>query len=190
MAADAAQSMRDIVTQFQSFLQSLTLAKKIILFGVIGLIVAGMSGMVYVANRQTWTPLYSNISTADAAPVKEKLDKAQISSQVGPGGTSILVATARVDEARLALARERVTLGSSLGFADLFIGQPSLGETDFQQQVKFRIALEGELSRLINKIQGIRSSKVTLAIPKKTLFVDQEQKSTASVVVEPQTGTQ
>jgi flagellar M-ring protein FliF len=184
MAEEATQSMRDVIGQFQSFFESLTLAKKAVLFAVLAAVVAGMVGMIYVANRETWTALYSNISTEDAATVKDKLDKAQIPSQIGPGGASILVATNRIDEARLALARERVTLGGGLGFADLFVGQAGLGETEFQQQVKFRIALEGELARLVTKIQGIRSAKVTLAIPKKSLFLDQEQKSTASVVVD------
>jgi flagellar M-ring protein FliF len=184
MAEEATQSMRDVVGQFQAFFNSLTLAKRIVLFAVLAVVLAGMVGMIYVANRETWTPLYTNITPEDAAIVKEKLDKSQIPNQVGPGGTSILVATNRVDEARLTLARERVSLGGGLGFADLFVGQTGLGETEFQQQVKFRIALEGELARLITKIQGIRSAKVTLALPKKTLFLDQEQKPTASVVVD------
>ena len=180
----SAASVRDVLGQFQSFFQALTVAKKATLFAVLAVVLAGMAALVYLANRETWTPLYNNVSNEDAAVIKEKLDKSQIPVQIGPGGRSILVPTARADEARIALAREHLSLGGGLGFADLFVGQSSLGETEFQQQVKYRMALEGELSRLVAKINNIRSAKVTLAIPKKSVFLDQDQKPTASVVVD------
>jgi flagellar M-ring protein FliF len=183
-------SVREVLGQFQSFFQTLTVAKKATLFAVLAVVLAGMAALVYLANRESWAPLYSNVSNEDAAVIKEKLDKAQIPVQIGPGGRSILVPTGRADEARLALARERVTLGGGLGFADLFVGQSSIGETEFQQQVKYRMALEGELGRLVGKINNIRAAKVTLALPKKSVFLEQDQKPTASVVVDMTPGTQ
>jgi len=183
-------SVRGVVGQFQTFFQGLNVARRVAMFSVLALVLAGMATLVYLANRETWTPLYNNVSNEDAAVIKEKLDKSQIPVQIGPGGRSILVPTGSADEARLALARERVTLGGGLGFADLFLGQSSLGETEFQQQVKYRMALEGELSRLVAKINNIRAAKVTLALPKKSVFLEQDQKPTASVVVDMTPGTQ
>lgn len=189
MAEERANPVRDVATQFRTFFDNLTLAKRIVLFAVVAVVLAGMAALIFVANRETWTPLYSNISTEDAAIVQETLEQDQISTLVGAGGRSILVPSGQVDEARIVLARERVTLGGGLGFADLFVGQSGIGETEFQQQVKFRMALEGELSRLIGKIRDVRSSKVTLALPKKSLFIEEEQQPTASVVVELNPGT-
>ncbi len=184
MAEERANPVRDVVAQFKAFFDGLSLTRRIILFAVIAVVLAGLTSLILVANRETWTPLYSNISNEDAAIVKEKLDKSQIPTLVGPGGRSILVPSNRADEARIALAHEHVSLGGGLGFADLFVGQSGIGETEFQQQVKFRMALEGELGRLIGKIRDVRSAKVTLALPKKSLFIEQEKKPTASVVVE------
>jgi flagellar M-ring protein FliF len=184
MAEERANPVRDVALQFRAFFDSLNYSKRILLFAVIFVVLTGMASLIYVANRETWTALYSNISTEDAAVVKEKLDQSQIPTLIGPGGRSIMVPSARADEARIALARERVTLGGGLGFADLFVGQSGIGETEFQQQVKFRMALEGEMGRLIGKINNVRSAKVTLALPKKSLFIEQEQKPTASVVLE------
>ena len=184
MAEERANPVRDVATQFRAFFDSLSFGKRAILFSVILVVLIGLASLIYVSNRETWTPLYSNVSPEDAAIVKEKLDQKQIPTLVGPGGRSILVPSNQADEARIALARERVTLGGGLGFADLFVGQSGIGETEFQQQVKFRMALEGELGRLIGKIQDVRSAKVTLALPKKSLFIEEEQKPTASVVVE------
>jgi flagellar M-ring protein FliF len=183
-------SVRDVLGQFQNFFQTLNATLRIAMFAILGVVLVGMATLVYLANRESWTPLYNNVSNEDAAVVKEKLDKAQIPVQVGPGGRSILVPTGRADEARLALAREHVSLGGGLGFADLFIGQSSIGETEFQQQVKYRMALEGELSRLVAKINNIRGAKVPLALPKKSVFLVQDQRPTASVVVDMTAGTQ
>lgn len=188
MAEETAGSMRDVVSQFQTFFQSLTVAKKAILFSVLAVVLVGMVSLIYVANRESWVPLYSGISNEDAAIIKEKLDKSQIPVLVGPGGRSILVPTEMADDARLLLAKERVILGGGLGFIDLFVGETSIGETEFQQQVKFRIALEGELSRLISKLDNIRSAKVTLALPKKSVFLQEEEKATASVMIENASG--
>lgn len=188
MAEESGNSLRDVVGQFQSFFDSLTITKKIILFGVLGVVLMGMVSLVYMANRESWVPLYTGISNEDAAIIKEKLEKAQFPVLVGPGGQAILVPTARADEARLVLAKERVTLGGGLGFAELFLGESSLGETEFQQQVKFRMALEGELGRLIAKLDNVRTAKVSLALPKKSVFLDEEVKPTASVMVEAGSG--
>ena len=189
MAEESANTVRDVAAQFQSFFDSLSFAKKAVLFSVIGVVLLGLAALIYVANREAWTPLYSNISTEDAALVKEALDNAQIPVLIGPGGRSLLVPSNRADEARLALASERITLGGGLGFAELFVGQTGIGETEFQQQVKFRMALEGELGRLISRIRGVRSAKVTLALPKKSLFIEEEDKPTASVVMDLAPGT-
>lgn len=189
MAEESAGNFRDVIGQFQNFFQSLSLAKKVILFAALGVVLIGMVSLVYVANRQSWTPLFSGISAEDAAQVKDKLDQNQIPVLVGPGGRSILVPTGQADEARIVLAKERVILGGGLGFVDLFVGTSGIGETEFQQQVKFRIALEGELSRLINRLSNIQSSKVSLAIPEKSVFLKEESSATASVVVEAASGS-
>ena len=188
MAEETATGFRDVVGQFRTFFESLTIAKKVILFAIVTVVLLGMVGLLYVANRESWTPIFSGISNEDAAIIKEKLEKNQIPVLVGPGGRSILVPTGRADESRIVLAQERVTLGGGLGFADLFLEGAPLGETEFQQRVKFRIALEGELGRLIMRLSPIRNAKVTLAIPQKTLFLEEEQKPSASVVVETSAG--
>ena len=188
MAEDRGNFVGDLRTQFQGFFDSLSMGRRILLFGVLGSVILGMVLLIYVANRESWTPLYSNISNEDAGVIKEKLDQNQIPVLVGPGGRSLLVPSNMADEARIALAQEHVSLGGGVGFMDLFVGQSGIGETEFQQQVKYRVALEGELARLITKIDSIRSAKVTLALPKKSVFLDEEQPPTASVVVEPATG--
>ncbi|GIT04185.1 MAG: hypothetical protein CM1200mP28_14440 [Deltaproteobacteria bacterium] len=65
-----------------------------------------------------------------------------------------------------------------------FFSTPSLGETEFQQGVKYRVAQEGELARLISTINVVKSAKVSLAIPQKTLFTDNQEDPTAAIAPE------
>lgn len=189
MAEEAASVLSEIRTQFQSFFDSLTLGKKIAIFASMAAVLIGMVSIIYVANRDNWVPLYSNISPEDSALIKETLEQNQIATLVGPGGRAILVPAGLADEALLVLAGERISLGGGLGFAELFIGDTGIGETEFQQQVKFRIALEGELARMIGMLSTVKSAKVSLAMPKKSLFIAEEERPTASVVIESRPGS-
>ena len=108
MAEDRGNFVGDLRTQFQGFFDSLSMGRRILLFGVLGSVILGMVLLIYVANRESWTPLYSNISNEDAGVIKEKLDQNQIPVLVGPGGRSLLVPSNMADEARIALAQEHV----------------------------------------------------------------------------------
>ena len=184
MAEENATSIRDISSQFQNFFQTLSVARRLILLSIVSIVLLGLVALIVVTNQETWVPLYSNISNEDAAIIKEKLDQNQIPVQIGPGGRSILVRSDLADEARLALARERISLGGGLGFADLFLDSSGIGETEFNQNVKFRMALEGEIARMIMKINSVRFAKVTLALPKKSLFITKEEKPKASIIID------
>ena len=97
-----------------------------------------------------------NLDPGDAARVVENPGKSNCLPAC-PGGRTIMVEPHLVDQARLTLAREKVVPGSGVGFMDLF-ATPSLGETEFQQNVKYRIAQEGELARLISTLDAVRSA--------------------------------
>ena len=178
--ADQANLISDVRLQFQDFFGSLSLGKRITILAALGVILAGMVSLIFIANRPAWAPLYSNLDPGDAARVVEKLQENQIAYLLAPGGRTIMVEPHLVDQARLTLAREKVVPGRGVGFMDLF-ATPSLGETEFQQNVKYRIAQEGELARLISTLDAVRSAKVSLALPEKSLFAENQEETTASV---------
>lgn len=180
--AEQTGALSDVRLQFQEFFGSLSLAKRITILVALGIVLIGMVSMIFVANRPSWTPLYSNVEPGDAAAIVEKLQENQIPYLLAPGGRTIMVEPHKVDQARLTMAKEKVTPGSGVGFLDLF-STPSLGETEFQQGVKFRVAQEGELARLISTINVVKSAKVSLAIPQKTLFSDNQEEPTAAIAL-------
>lgn len=180
--AEQTSALSDVRFQFQDFFGALSLGKRITILVALGIILIGMVSMIFVANRPSWAPLYSNMEPVDAAVIVEKLKENQIPYLLAPGGRTIMVEPHRVDQARITMAKEKVSPGSGVGFLDLF-STPSLGETEFQQGVKFRVAQEGELARLISTINVVKSAKVSLAIPQKTLFSDNQVEPTAAIAL-------
>jgi flagellar M-ring protein FliF len=69
-----------------------------------------------------------------------------------------------------------------VGF-ELFDKQ-EFGATNFDQEIKFRRALEGELARSIDSLTSVEKSSVSLALPKETLFVSEAIAPSASVMVQ------
>ena len=180
--AEQAGVLGDVRLQFQDFFGSLSIAKRVTVLVSLLIVLVGMVSIIIISNQDSWAPLYSNLETQDAARIVQKLQENQIPYLLGPGGNSVMVHPEMADQARLTLASEKVLPGGGIGFLDLF-EQPALGETEFQQKVKYRIAQEGELARLIGMIESIDRAKVSLAVPQKTLFSDSQEEGSASVAL-------
>jgi len=87
-----------------------------------------------------------------------------------------------VDKVRLEIASSGIQMGGIAGL-EIF-DENNYGATEFQQKIQYKRALEGELARLIMQIKTINSARVSLALPEKSLFIDDEKRPTASVVLE------
>ncbi|MBU2510899.1 flagellar M-ring protein FliF [bacterium] len=174
--------MSDFQTQFQNFFQGLTTAKKIFLFSALGAILIGLISFVYFSQQVTWAPLVSGVTQQDAGNIARKLEELNIEYVLQPGGNTILVPASSVDKVRLDIASSGIQMGGVVGL-EIF-DESNFGATEFQQRIQYKRALEGELVRLITQINVINSAKVNLAIPEKSLFLDEEKRPTASVVVD------
>ncbi|HIO11114.1 MAG TPA: flagellar M-ring protein FliF, partial [Deltaproteobacteria bacterium] len=106
--AEPANFLSDVRFQFQDFFGALSLTKRITILAALGIILIGMVSMIFVANRTSWAPLYSNVEPSDAADIVEILQENQIPYMLAPGGRTIMVEPHRIDQARLTLAKEKV----------------------------------------------------------------------------------
>ncbi len=172
----------DFQTQFQNFFQGLTTAKKIFLFSALGAIMIGLVSFVYFSQQVTWAPLVSGITQQDAGNIVRKLEELNIEYVLQPGGNTILVPADAVDKVRLDIASSGIQMGGVVGL-EIF-DESNFGATEFQQRIQYKRALEGELARLITQMTVVNTAKVNLAMPEKSLFLDEEKRPTASVVVE------
>src|SRR6266511_375917 len=116
---------------------------------------AGLAGVLLVAivlfkiaSQASYTTIMAGIDPAQTSKITSALDQRGIRYELQSGGTALAVDAAHVDDARVALSSQGIGAGGSSPGFELFDKQ-KLGASDFQQQVEYQRALEGEVSRTI-----------------------------------------
>lgn len=140
----------------------------------------GAAAFLY-AKTPDYRVLFSNFSDRDGGAIVATLQQLNIPYKYSDGGSAILVPADQVYDARLKLAQQGLPKGGSVGF-ELMENQ-KLGISQFLEQVNFQRALEGELARSIQSLAAVQSARVHLALPKSSVFVRDQQKPTASVLL-------
>jgi flagellar M-ring protein FliF len=149
----------------------------------VALTVLGLLGWFSMrAGQPGMALLYSELDPRDAGAVAASLDRQKVAYQLGSGGSSILVPEEMVPRLRLSLAREGLPAGGNVGW-EIFDRGESLTTTPFQQDVNRLRAMEGELSRTIRALAGVRAARVHLVLPRREAFSRQVSEAQASVVL-------
>jgi len=171
--------MNNAFRDFIRFVSALPLAKKISIAAVVLLVIAGFGVMFFVVNQENYQVLYNGLSPDDAGAIVTRLKEQNIPYKIASGGSSVMVPEKSVYETRLALAGEGLPGGGTVGF-ELF-DNPDFRTTNFVQQLNYRRALQGELARTIMNFDEVKKAAVFLAIPKESLFVEDEKQPSASI---------
>ncbi len=127
--------------------------------------------------------LYGDLDLQDSGRMVQQLKSQHIPFRLEAGGARILVPASQVPAARVALARNGLPSGGSVGY-ELFDRSDSFAATDFQQRINETRALEGELDRTIRAIHGVRTVRVHLVLPHREPFSSQQQEAQASVLID------
>ncbi|MFN3865157.1 MAG: flagellar basal-body MS-ring/collar protein FliF [Demequina sp.] len=151
-----------------------------------GMFVLGSVALFQWTSTPSMAPLYTNLSPADAAAIVEQLDSTGVAYELANGGGTILVAQPLLYDTRLAVAGAGLPVGSQSGYA--LLDDMSITSSEFQQQMTYQRALEGELAATISAMDGVTMASVKLALPKETVFVSEAQSPTASVFIEAKPG--
>ncbi|MBC3885995.1 flagellar basal-body MS-ring/collar protein FliF [Undibacterium griseum] len=145
------------------------------------LIVAIMVGIWLWSQQPDYKVLFSNFNDRDGGAIVASLQQMNVPYKYSDTGNAILVPENQVHDARLKLAAQGLPKGGNVGF-ELMENQ-KLGISQFLEQVNFQRALEGELARSIQAVSAVQSARVHLAIPKSSVFIREQQKPTASVLL-------
>ncbi len=157
---------------------------------VVGLaLVLGAVALSRWIAQPTWTPLYGNLSGTDASAVVEQLTADGVKYKLTGGGGTVLVPADQVYNLRVELSGKGLTPGDSEGGWQL-LDKQGITATDFQQNVAYRRALEGELAKTLEAMDGVNTAVVHLAIPEKDVFSTEAEKTTASVLLSLAPGTE
>ncbi len=180
------EALRQILSQLKATFNNLSRGKQITL---VTLILGSLAGFIFLmswSGKSEFHPLYTKLNPEDAGIILAKLKEQKIEYRIASNGTTILIPQEHIYETRMKMASEGLPQGSGIGF-EIF-NETKLGMTEFAQNINYQRALQGELSRTINRIGEIESSRVHIVLSEKSLFVEEEEPATASVVLQLQTG--
>jgi flagellar M-ring protein FliF len=140
--------------------------------------------MLKLATAPSYQLLSSGLDPSQTGKITAALDAQGITYQLKNNGTALSVNAAQAAQARVALASGGVSLsGSGTQEGMALLDKTKLGTSQFQQQVTYQRALEGEIAGMINGVQGVSGANVQLVMPDDTLFADESSPATASVML-------
>jgi flagellar M-ring protein FliF len=145
---------------------------------------AVMAVVAVIAARPQTSVLFSNLQPEDSGAIISKLQESKIPYEVD--GTAIKVPSGKVHELRMQLAGQGLPQSGNIGF-ELF-DKTSFGMTEFSQRIEKQRALQGELSRTLDEIDGVMESKVMIATPEPSVFSEKDKDPTASVLLKVRPG--
>ena len=139
--------------------------------------------MMQLASAPSYSTLLTGLDPAQTGKITSTLDTKGIGYELQNGGTALAVDSSKTSQARVALATAGLLGSQQPGFS-LFDKQ-QLGSSNFQQQITYQRALEGQLASTIQSIQGVSSAQVQIVLPnpQDQLFSAQAQPTTAAVLL-------
>ncbi len=172
----------------QSTFAAFTTGQKVVaVLGTLALLLGGF--MVFRwASTPSYAPLYSNLSSSDASAVVEQLDAQGTPYELAGDGTTVMVPRDQVYQSRIDLSAEGLPTGSGGGYS--LLDDQGLTTSDFKERTDFKRAMEGELAKTIEAIDGVETAVVHLAIPEKEVFSKEQDPTTASVLLKTRAGAQ
>ncbi|MGY1601087.1 flagellar basal-body MS-ring/collar protein FliF [Geodermatophilus sp. SYSU D00815] len=176
------------LARIRSVLSTISLGQKVVIgLLALGLVLGGFFFYSWIT-KPTLSPLFSNLSSADASAIVDELNAQGVAYELADGGGTIMVANEQVYDLRLAMSGLGLPAGQDTGYA--LLDEQGITTSEFQQQVTYQRAIEGELASTLEAIDGVNTAVVHIALPKDEVFVTDEGKPTASVLLDLSPGTE
>ncbi|MDO9574219.1 MAG: flagellar basal-body MS-ring/collar protein FliF, partial [Candidatus Contubernalis sp.] len=172
------EEQKTISSSYMDLWQNISRNKKISILVILGALILALILFISQFSSSQMEVLFRGLSHENSSSVLDRLDEMAVFYEVGPGG-SILVHRDKVDELRIRLSSDGGLYSGGIGF-ELF-DQTKLGTTEAERNINYQRALEGELQRTINQIEGVEMARVHLVLPEPSVFLIETSPPTASV---------
>lgn len=127
--------------------------------------------------------IYRNLPMSEAGNARDYLmEEYRIPVKLADGGTTIRVPKDKAEDALVKLAQKNMPGSGIIGY-EIF-DKSSFISTDFEKKVALQRAMNGELSRIIKRFDGVSDARVNVVVPEPTLFSEEQLPTTASVLIE------
>src|SRR5438874_4041147 len=172
--------------QIKTFFTRYSLQQKLALAGSAALVLVLLWALVYFVNRVEYQTLYADLDPQEAQGIVQKLQELKVPYELGTDGRTVKVATDKLAEVRIQLASQGLPESGRIGF-EIF-DRTNFGLTNFQEQVNYQRALEGELARSIMTLSEVEAARVHLVLAKDSLFETADSQTKASVILKLKNG--
>src|SRR6478736_542243 len=167
------QNFDRTLTRLRTTFMSLTLGQRMVaVVGTAALLLAAFMVFRWVSTPN-YAPLYSNLAAEDASAVVDELTAEGVPYELADGGSTIMVPRDKVYSTRITLSGQGLPANTSEGGYSLLDDQ-NMSTSDFQEQTDFKRAMEGELAKTIEAINGVNTAVVHLALPPAKVFADEQ----------------
>ncbi len=167
--------------RIKGYWAGISFSQRMFISGLALVMIAVFVGLMIWMGRPEMSPLYTNLGPEDANRVVKSLEAQNVPYRLEENGTAIMVPADRVHALRIGIAGDNILTGQGIGF-EIF-NDVKFGQTDFVQKLNYRRALEGELARTISEFPGVDGARVHLVIPNRSLFIEEQQQPSASVLL-------
>ena len=172
--------------QLKAFFTRYSLQQKLALTGSAALVLVLLWALVYFVNRVEYQTLYADLDPQEAQGIVQKLQELKVPYELGTDGRTVKVAADKLAEVRIQLASQGLPESGRIGF-EIF-DRTNFGLTNFQEQVNYQRALEGELARSIMTLTEVEAARVHLVLAKDSLFQSSDEQTKASVILKLKNG--
>jgi flagellar M-ring protein FliF len=166
--------------------QKISLIQRALLIAVLLTCVMIGALLVHWARRPDMRMLYQGLAPSEAAKITEKISEKDIPYELRDGGTTIYAPKEDIYQLRLDMAKEGLPVGEQGGYR--IFDDEKIGVSPFVQNVNLKRALQDELAKSIQMIEGVVHARVHIVSPERTLFASEAGKTTASVVLRLRSG--
>jgi len=171
--------LQNLLRQLREIWSKLSVPQQV-LFGLAALAVLGLgAAMTWMGSGTEWRLLYGRLDAAEAGRIVTVLEGQKVPHRIVSGGSAIQVPAEQVHSLRAQLAAKGMPKAEGTGF-EIF-DKPAFGMSDFVQRANYVRAIQGELARTIQQIEGVETSRVMIVLPENRLVIDAQRKATASV---------
>ncbi|MBE3587836.1 MAG: flagellar M-ring protein FliF [Thermoanaerobacteraceae bacterium] len=172
---------KQMLTAFKERWQALPRSRQVLFAAAAAGLLATVVYLGLVIAQPRYAPLFTGLQPKEAGKIAEELKNMKVPYRLEDQGKTITVPEKQVYSTRIQLASKGVLANSGTGF-ELF-DQQKFGVTDFEQQVNYQRALEGELGRTIAGLSEVEQARVHLVLPKESLFLDNQVEPSASILL-------
>jgi flagellar M-ring protein FliF len=158
-------------------------ARRLMLLALVGLsVIAAVGTAAVFLGRPVMQPIYTGLSAQDVSRITSALAEAGVPFDVNEQRSAVLVPFGQTSKARSLLAQKGLPTSSRAGY-ELFDQMGSIGLTSFMQEVTRVRALEGEIARTIQALDGVAAARVHLVLADPGSFRRERREPSASVLL-------